>query len=488
MRFSNRHALHASSLVLSSAVVFAAACQAGVSPLGSGADDASASDGEGAAGVGGETGTGASGQGGGGVGGAGGSGAEAPELGAPLKIQQTSPTKLVDTAATPGVCGAAAPVEGANRTLTIDLDDCVIEAPGAAAAVGIFGSISIRAASNPELDVLVGPAGGSPGAPHVVGPLVTTTHGFVTMLGADRAFVVEVPGTGPADVVVELTALLVPASEPAAYVHLLDQPVRWYASNPNDDGYRDPWYTMGTVHRYPVVGVEEGATGMFGAVHLGPGVWRDNPVSFHMGPPDASSPLTRWSTAPADAHFPWRYTSFFAVAAGNDEVEMRASSDFEPAHESGIEPWVDAVGWLSAEPAGGLVYRQLDVALRAEVVTENEETVRFTTGIPEAKGVVGTLVFDLPPYNPPQGYRWYHVMVGATEDTFPGALGGGLEGRDWMTASLNQNGKVTTRFVSRTDPEGAFVMRHHAYVSGGATGGAFEVPAEVRVEAVLTDP
>ncbi|WP_136927160.1 hypothetical protein [Polyangium fumosum] len=56
---------------------------------------------------------------------------------------------------------------------------------------------------------------------------------------------------------------------------------------------------------------------------------------------------------------------------------------------------------------------------------------------------------------------------------------------DWLTAELNQNGKVTTRFVTRTDAEGAFVMRHYAYTSGGLSG-VFEVPVTVRIEGVLT--
>ncbi|MDC0749327.1 hypothetical protein [Polyangium mundeleinium] len=140
--------------------------------------------------------------------------------------------------------------------------------------------------------------------------------------------------------------------------------------------------------------------------------------------------------------FPWRHTSLFLVGAAGGEVELRSSSETEPGTESGIEPWFDAVGFL---------------------------------------------VFELPPIDPPQGYRWFHVMVGASADTFPGALGGGLEGPDWMTTELNQNGKVTTRFVTRTDAEGAFVMRHYAYTSGGLSG-VFDVPVTVRIEGALTKP
>ncbi|NUP12802.1 MAG: hypothetical protein HOW73_42735 [Polyangiaceae bacterium] len=470
------------------------ACAAGASSGETGSDDGVGAGGDGAGGD--AAGGGAPGFGGfggfdasSGAGGEGtGGGVTTPEIGPALKIRAVTPSLLVDTSSSTGArCGAFAPIGAGERRVVVDFDDCALDVDGASIAVGIVGSVTVRSTATTDLEVFVGPASaGSGGEPHIVGPLVTTTHGFTTLLDEDRMFAVEVPGNAAADVAIELTAVLVPESEDGSYFHLLEQPLRWYAANPNDDGFRDPWLTMGTVHRYPVLGDDEGATGMFGAVHLGPGVWRDNPVSFHMGPADAPD-VTRWSTAPADSHFPWRYSSLFFVGASNGEVELRASSDFEPPTESGIEPWVDAIGWLSPSSDGGLVYRPLTAPLEATVVAQNDETFRLTTNLPEAKGVVGSIDFELPPFNPPQGYRWFHVMVGATEDTFPGALGGGLEGPDWMTAGLNQNGRVTVRFITKTDGAGAFVIRHYAFTSGGATG-VFPVPTHVRVDAVLTDP
>lgn len=421
--------------------------------------------------------------------GGGGDGGSPPEieLGDALVFRQTAPAVLVDTRAGSASCGVFAPIDGAERRIVIDLDDCGLD-PSAADAVGVVGSFTLRTDSTASIDVRVGPSGAAvAGAPHTVGPIVSSTHGFVTLLGTDRAFVVEVPGTATADVVVELSAILVPEASGGDYMHLLDQPLRWYAANPNDDGFKDPWSRMDTVHQYSVLGAEEGATGMFGAVHLGPGVWRDERVAFHMGPAQANAP-TKWSTAPVDAHFPWRYTSLFAVGAQDGQVELRASSDDVPPYDSGIEPWIDAIGWFSPSPTNGLVYRPLSQPLKASVKAVNEQSVRLTTGVAEAKGVVGTLVFELPPYNAEDSYRWCHIMVGATEDTFGGALGGGLEGPDWMTAGLNQNGKVTVRFVSKTDDEGAFVMHMHSYVSGIPVQADFDVPVEVHVEAMLTDP
>ncbi|MDI1476881.1 hypothetical protein [Polyangium sp. y55x31] len=467
-----------------------AACAAGVDPKGG-----PSSDGDGGSGdTGGTGGAGVGGTGGGnGGGGAGGGPSTPPELGAPLVFRETAPAVLVDTMNPAGAkCGVFPPIQGNSRRIVVNLADCDL---GAATAdvVGVIGSVTVRTTSLDDIDVRVEPSDAAiSGAPHTVGPLVSATHGFVVMRGADGAFVVEVPGTASADVLVELGAFLVPKAAGGHYVHLLDQPVRFYAANPNDDGWKDPWPTLGTVHRYPVLGADQGATGMFGAVHLGPGVWRDAPVTFHMGPVQpagAGNDLTRWASAPADSHFPWRYTSLFMVGAEGGEVELRSSSETEPGTESGIEPWIDAVGFLSPSAADGLVYRPLEKPLETPepVITHNDEDQRFTTGLPEAVGVVGTLVFDLPPFETPQGYRWFHVMVGATADTFPGALGGGLEGPDWMTAELNQNGKVTTRFVTRTDAEGAFVMRHYAYTSGGASG-VFGVPVTVRIEGALTKP
>ncbi|NUO49400.1 MAG: hypothetical protein HOV80_11145 [Polyangiaceae bacterium] len=439
-----------------------------------------------APGTGGTGAAGGEGTGGDGVGG----GTTPVELGPPLKVRETAPLVLVDTrGGNLPSCGTFPHIEGGTRQIVIDLDDCNL-GDEAADAVGVIGAVTLRTDSTESLDVRIRSTDHTTSPPLTVGPLVSRTHGFSTMLGStDRAFVIDVSGSATADVVLELTALLVPEASGGSYVHLLDQPLRWYASNPNDDGYREPWYRLDTVLEYPVLGIEDGATGMFGAVHLGPGVWRDTPVSFHMGgaSDDPNANLTTWSTAPSDAHFPWRYSSVFTVGASNGQVEMRSSSEHEPPYESGIEPWIDAVGWLSPSAIDGLVYRKLEQPLTATVTTTNDETVRFTTGIPEARGVVGTLVFDLPQWNTPQGYRWFHVMVGATEDTFPGALGGGLEGPDWMTAALNQNGKVTTRFISRTDEDGQFVMRHYAFTSGGATG-TFYVPTEVHVEFVLTNP
>ncbi|MDI1431799.1 hypothetical protein [Polyangium sorediatum] len=454
--------------------IFLAACAAG----------APSSSGAGSGGIGGAG-------GGNGGGGAGGGPPTPPALGAPLVFREAAPVVLVDTTNPAGAqCGVVSPIQGNSRRIVVNIDDCGL---GSAAAdvVGVIGSVMVHTTSTESIDVRVEPSdAATPGAPHTVGPLVSATHGFVVMRGADGAFAVEVPGSASAHVLIELGAFLVPEAAGGHYVHLLDQPLRFYAANPNDDGWKDPWPTLDTVHRYPVLGADQGATGMFGAVHLGPGVWRDAPVTFHMGPAQPSgsgNALPRWASAPADAHFPWRYTSLFMVGAAGGEVELRSSSETELGTESGIEPWIDAVGFLSPSPADGLVYRPLETPLEtpAPVITHNDEDLRFTTGLPEAVGVVGTLVFDLPPFDPPQGYRWFHVMVGAGADTFPGALGGGLEGPDWMTAELNQNGKVTTRFVTRTDDEGAFVMRHYAYTSGGLSG-VFEFPVTVRIEGVLT--
>jgi hypothetical protein len=211
-------------------------------------------------------------------------------------------------------------------------------------------------------------------------------------------------------------------------------------------------------------------------------------------PPGSENRLVRWATAPGDTHFPWRHTSFFLVGAGVEkEIEMRGSAEGVPPWDTGIEPWIDAVGWLSPEASGGLVVRPLDRPLEVTdpVVTHNGDDVRFTTGLPQARGVMGTLVFDLPHWPYDASYRYFNVMVGATASVFPGALPGGLEGPDFTTVQLNQNGRVTASFVTRTDAEGAFVMRHYSYSSGGSTGAPASLSAvsvRLRVDAVLTSP
>ncbi|APR86105.1 Hypothetical protein A7982_11454 [Minicystis rosea] len=419
-----------------------------------------------------------------------------PEPGAPLLFQLTRRIALVDTQSAGAACGAFARIEGNARRLVIDLDQCDLGPEAPAGAVGVIGAVTVRADTAETFEVRVEPTGAAvPGPAYTVGPLQTTSHGFITLLGqADRAFAIEASGSTSLDVLVEISGFLVPAATGGQYVHLLDRPERWYASNPNDVGHRDPWSELGTVLSYPVLGADFGATGMLGAVHLGPGVWREVPSSFYMGPAGSDGPLVRWSTTPADTHFPWRHTSFFVVGAGlGKEVEMRADAEGVVPWDTGIEPWIDAVGYLSPKPAGGLVYRPLAKPLRVTnpVVTHNGDDVRFTTGLPEARGVAGTLDFDLPHWPYDHAYRYFTVMVGATTSVFPGALPGGLEGPDFTTVQLNQNGHVTATFMTRTDAEGAFVMRHYSYASGGSTGAPAELSAvsvRMRVDAVLTEP
>ncbi len=396
---------------------------------------------------------------------------------------------LLDTARpADGVCGVFASLSGSQRRLRVDVDDC----PGVPAeARGLVGSLTVDTTSTETLEVRLEASDAAfPSAPHVVGPLQTNTHGFLTQLGADRAFIIEVPGTATADVRVELTAVLVPESAGGDYVHLLPQPVRWLATNPNDDGFRDIWTTLDQVLRYPVVGAAEGATAMFGAVHLGPHVWRSERVAFHLGASDPSATshtLPRWSSVPVDGHFPWRYSSFFLAPAGvNAQVEVRGSAAVDP-FDTGLEPWVDAVGYLS--PNRGLVYRPLSRPLVAPSgVHHNDEDVTYSTGLTDVEGVTGTLSFELPDWPYEERNRWFFVHVARDATAFPGALGGGLEGPDWMTAGLNQNGRVTVRFTSRVTSNGQFVMRHYSYVAGGsAVSPAFHaVTVQVRIDGLLT--
>lgn len=484
---------------LAALLLCGAACATGAggaAGTGGGTTTAPGTGGEPATGSGGAT----SGSGGGGQGGSGGTPPATPELGAPLLFHPTSRVVLVDTTSpTAGACGAFPRIEGGMRRLVVDLDDCALGAGAPANAVGVVGSVTVRTASTDAIDIHVEATDAAvPGPRYTVGPLQSSSHGFITRLGAaDRAFAIEASGAAALDVTVEISAYLVPAAPGGQYVHLLDRPERWYASNPNDVGYREPWSTLETVLRYQVLGAEEGATGMFGAVHLGPGVWRDEPCSFYMGPAEpagADNRLVRWATAPGDTHFPWRHTSFFMVgASAGHKVEMRSSAEGGAPWDTGIEPWIDAVGWLSPKADGGLVVRPLDVPVEVSdpVVTNNGDDVRFSTGIAEARGVMGTLVFDLPHWPYDEAYRYFNVMVGATQDVFPGALPGGLEGADFTTVQLNQNGRVTAFFVTRTDAEGAFVMRHYAYASGGSTGAPASLSAvsvRLRVDAVLTAP
>ncbi|AKU91185.1 hypothetical protein [Vulgatibacter incomptus] len=442
---------------------------------------------DGAGGTGGDDGTGGTG------------GVTPPRPGRAMLIRPTSRLVLVDTADPQASrCGAFDRIEGDKRRLVVDLDDCSLDG-AAPMAAGVIGSVTVRTASTDTFDVRVQPSGGAPGPILTVGPLHSNTHGFITMVGDDRAFTVEVSGRASADVLVEMSAALVPEPDGGQYVHLLDRPERWFSANPNDAqcGFRNVWPKLESVHWVPVVRGGEGATGMFGAVHLGPHEWRDAPITFHMGPAgegDDVNTLSRWVSTPTDAHFPWTWTSFFATgASAAQEIELRASSEAINPWELGPEPWVDAVGWLS--PRAGLVYRPLDVPLEFDpVVTVTDQDVRFETGIPEAKGVVGSLVFDIPewstdPSQPP--YRWFHVMVADKAASIPTALGGCIEDFDWMTAALHQNGRVTTQFVSRTDDLARFVMRHYTYVSGlthPVDESLFDVTVRVRIDGVLTNP
>ncbi|WP_373044432.1 hypothetical protein [Vulgatibacter sp.] len=482
--------MHTAGLVAATLLLCAAA-GCGAADGDTTSENAGPIGGGGAGGQGGAGGAGGSGGSGGagGAGGAGGSGGsqQQPVQGAPLVFRSTERLVLVDTAdAQASLCGTFAQVSGTSRQLVVDLDACGAAIP--AEAVGLVGSVTVDTTSTETIEVQVQASGAAvAGAGNVVGPLQTATHGFLTQVGSDRAFVVDVGGSDAAHVRVEMSAALVPEDAGGDYVHLLDQPLRWYAANPNDDGFRDVWPTTDSVLRYPVAGADEGATGMFGAVHLGPGVWRDERVGFHMGaaqPASAGNVLPRWSSVPVDGHFPWRYSSFFATgASAAQEIEMRASA---ATYDTGIEPWVDVVGYFSATP--GLVYRPLDRPLAfAPDIHVNDEDVRFDTGFTDVEGVVGTLTFDLPSWPYDERNRWFFVMAGANAETFGGALGGGLEGPDWMTAGLNQNGRVTVRFTTRTEA-GRFVMRHYAYVAGGSSEDPsyHEVTVQVRIDGVLT--
>lgn len=496
------------TLVLALALSLAAACgPIERDPSGSSGDTGGSGGSIGAGGGGGSGGSGGTGDGGSGGTGDGGSGgtegtggtggSTPPATGEPTLFRPNAPMVLVDTTGEqPGRCGSFETIEGANRRLVVDLDDCTLDDGTPATLVGVVGSVTVRTTSTDTFDVRVGPAGGPAGAIHTVGPLQSATHGFITMLGDGHTLKVEVSGNASADVILEMSAALVPATDGGDYVHLLDRPERWFSANPNDAGcgFRAVWTTLEQVHHASVIRFAEGATGMLGTVHLGPHVWRDTPVTFHMGPAGATGDgLNRWVSTPTDAHFPWTWSSLFLSGASPaQELELRASSDGSP-WDVGPEPWVDAVGWLS--PARGLVYRPLEVPLEfGPVVTVNEEDVRFETGIPEAVGVVGSLTFDLPqwttdPSQPP--YRWYHVMVASSVDQFPSPLGGCIEDFDWMTAALHQNGRVTTQFISRTDERAGFTMRHYAFVSGLTTQvpeRLFEVTARVRIDGVLTRP
>lgn len=469
----------------------------------------------GTAGAGGEAGSGAGGTGGnageggtggtgaGGSGGTGGTGGTVePEPGAAQLFQPLSRRVILVDTRNPetGACGTFAPVEGTNRRLVIDLDDCALPDGVPAEAVGLVGSVSIATASADTFDVRVQASDAAvPGAPNTVSPLTTATHGFITQLGADNAFAVDVEGSATADVLVEISAALVPAGSGGDYVHLLDVPERWFSSHPHDTycGFRETWGNIEKAFRYPVVGIDQGATGMLGNVHVGPAVWRDERATFFMGPAeaaDAGNLLPRWSSTPPGGHFPWSYTSFFMTGASPaGEVEVRGTSDAGTG-DTGLEPWVDAVAFLS--PNEGLVYRPLDQPLEFDpVVSVSDEDVRFATGIPGAVAVVGTLVFDLPFWNTdPSGapYRWYFIYTGKDADDFPAGPARCLDDRDWMTAAVNQNGRTSTQFVSALDANGAFTMRHYSVVSGltdpNTDPALFELTAKVRIDGVLTAP
>ncbi|MFZ5445702.1 MAG: hypothetical protein ACOZQL_37260, partial [Myxococcota bacterium] len=364
--------------------------------------------------------------------------------------------------------------------------------PGAvgADAVGLLGSLIVDSASGETFDVRVQPSGAADGAPNVIGPLQTNTHGVWTQLGSDRAFLIEATGTAAADVRFELAGVLVPEAAGGDGVQLLDQPVRWLATNPNDTGFRAPWTALEDVLHYPVLGAEQGATGMLGALHLGPAVWRSERVSVHLGPHEptaTTNTLTRWSTVPVDGHFPWRYSSFFVTPAGaGQEVELRASSD-TGAFDTGPEPWVDAVGFFS--PQAPLAFRPLSRPLVAPARGHvNDEDVLVSTGLSGIEGVTGTITFDLPVWPWDERNRWTFVHVAQDTTRFPGALGGGLEGPDWMTAGLNQNGRVTVRFVSRVTSGGQFAVRHYTYVAGGSSvdPSYHVVTVNLRVDGVFT--
>jgi len=123
-----------------------------------------------------------------------------------------------------------------------------------------------------------------------------------------------------------------------------------------------------------------------------------------------------------------------------------------------------------------------------ERVHVNDEDVTYATGMADVAGVTGTLTFDLPAWPFDERNRWFFVHVAQDATRFPGALGGGLEGPDWMTAGLNQNGRVTVRFTSKVAPSGQFVMRHYAYVAGGSAESPLyhRVTVNLRVDGVFT--
>lgn len=429
--------------------------------------------------------------GGGATGGDGGMQTTPVALGAPQHFVPVGRVVLVDSAdpqasACPGVGGFTAQ----QRRVEIDLTQCVGLHTD---AVGFVGSLTVETAAQDTFDVRLEPSDAAVrSAPHVIGPLQTNGHGVLVQFGAQRTLVLEASGTAPARVRIDVSAFLVPAARGGDFVHLLERPVRWLATNPNDDGFKTVWSNLSDVIREPVLGADDGATAMLGTVHLGPGVWRDERITFHMGPANvmaSSNELPRWSSVPVDGHFPWRYSSFFLAKAGDQQqVELRASSA-SGLDDTGPEPWVDAVGYLA--PHAGLELRPLSRPLVAPPqVHANDQLATFSTGLTGIAGVTGTLTFDLPNWPFDERNRWFFVHVAKDEAQFPGALGGGLEGADWMTAGLNQNGRVTVRFTTRVTPAGQFVMRHFSYVAGGSSVAPsyHQVTVNLRVDGVLAEP
>ncbi len=386
-----------------------------------------------------------------------------PDAGAPVAL---GPAQVFVPLSTPVTFDRT--VTAAQRRITV--------APPAmpASTVGVVGSLTFETASTETLDLHLEPAG----SVMTVGPLQSHVHCFMVQLDAAGAFTIDVPGTATGTLRFALTAALVPEAAGGQYVHLLDQPVRWLATSPNDDGFREIWTRLSETLRYEIVGAAQGATAMLGAVHVGPHVWRDERITLNLGG-------AAWASVPVDGHFPWRYSSFFLAPASSSQQLDVTASWASGIDDDGLEPWVDAVGYLS--PSASLVYRPLPTARVATVQQDNNSPVQLSTGLSGVSGVFGTLTFDLPHWPYDERNRWFFVHVGADESTFPGALGGGLEGPDWMTAGLNQNGRVTVRFVSRVTPSGTFVMRHHSYVAGGSSEAAsyHRLTVQVRIEGAL---
>ncbi len=333
------------SVVLAAVLAIASGC---------GGDGAGNEAGDGAGGVtdpggGGSGGTGATG----GSGGSGGTSEEpgTPTPGAPLLFRPLAKgVVLVDTAnPANAACSGFSQIGAGNRRLVIDLDDCNLADDAAADAVGFVGGFTVFSDDTETFEVRVASTGAADaGAPNRIGPKQSSTHGFFTGVSADeRTFAIEVGGSAAADLVVEMSTVLVPAEAGGDFAHFLDVPEHWFAAQPNlqwCSTHSDPFIDIDTVHRYPVVAGDAGATGMFGAIQLGTEVWRSERASFYMGPAlpsDAGNQLTRWVSSPPEGHHPFLYSGLFATgtsAAG--EIELRATAHPEVGFDRGVEPRV----------------------------------------------------------------------------------------------------------------------------------------------------